>query len=412
MTALYEKKVGEISENFDCKRIPIKASDRAKLEKKFRYFGAQGIIDYVDDYIFDGEYILVAEDGENLRSQKSPVCNLVSGKFWVNNHAHIIRGKDGNSSRYLCYLLNEVDFYRYTSGSAQPKLTKENLKAISLRVHAPSDQQKIAKVLSTLDAKIALNNQINAELEAMAKLLYDYWFVQFDFPMTAAQAAALGKPELEGHPYKTSGGKMVFNPTLKREIPEGWEVDNILRMSDLGGGGTPSKEQPSYWNGNIPFFTPTDAEPVPFLLDTEDHITDEGNEKSSTRVYPNGTLFLTARGSVGKVMITVGEMAMSQSCYALVPHSGISSHFLYFQTQWLMDYLKVKSSGSVFRSIVTNDIKYSPTIVPPKSIIEEYADKTQSSFDQIQNNQKQNQELTELRDWLLPMLMNGQVTVG
>jgi type I restriction enzyme S subunit len=314
---------------------------------------------------------------------------------------------------YVYYSLkNQYSNLRNLSSGVRKNLNSGDIKgfAIALPETLP-DQQKIAKVLSTLDAKIELNNRINAELEAMAKLLYDYWFVQFDFPMTAEQAAALGQPHLEGQPYKSSGGKMVFNETLKREIPEGWRGDNIMALSKLGGGGTPSKTRPEYWNGEIPFFTPTDAKPEPFLLKTEDYITKEGHEKSSTRVYPAGTLFLTARGSVGKVMITSAKMAMSQSCYALVPNEGVSSQFLYFHFQRLIHYLKVKSSGSVFKSIVTNDIEFSPMVIPDTSILENFNAITNPMFEKILNNQKQNQELTQLRDWLLPMLMNGQVTV-
>ncbi len=403
--------LGELVDNHDNRRVPLSSAQRATLEKLYPYYGAQSVIDYVDNYIFDGEFILVAEDGENLKSQKQKVCQVVTGKFWVNNHAHIISASGKNNTRYLAYLLNLIDFKPYITGSAQPKLTKENLSLIKLTIHEPDAQIKIAAVLSSLDAKIALNHRINGELEGLAKLLYDYWFVQYDFPLSAAQAAALGKPKLAGQPYRTSGGKMLFNPTLKREIPGGWEVDNILAIADLGGGATPSKKSTEFWKGTIPFFTPTDARNEPFCLDTEDHITQEGLSNSSTRLYDEGTLFITARGSVGKAMIISKEMAMNQSCYALIPREGVGCAFLYFHTLSLMGFLHAKSSGSVFKSIVTNDIKFTPAIVPKSEILKEFSTFTEPLFDQILNNQRQNQELTALRDWLLPMLMNGQVRV-
>lgn len=275
-----------------------------------------------------------------------------------------------------------------------------------------SNNEPAIHLLSTLDAKIELNQRINAELEGMAKLLYDYWFVQFDFPISAAQAAVMGKPHLEGKPYRSSGGKMTYHPGLKREIPKGWEVENILAVAELGGGATPSKKKAEFWNGKIPFFTPTDAESEPFCLDTEDHITLEGLSSSSTRLYGEGTLFITARGSVGKAMIISREMAMNQSCYALIPREGVGRAFLYFHTLSLMGFLRAKSSGSVFKSIVTNDIKFTPAIVPQSANLKEFSKFAEPVFNQILNNQKQNQELATLRDWLLPMLMNGQVTVG
>lgn len=183
---LEEKKLEDLVDNYNFQRVPLSSSQRENLEKIYPYYGAQGIIDYVEDYIFDGEFILVAEDGENLKSQKNNVCTFATGKFWVNNHAHIIKANSENDNKYIFYKLNQIDFKRFVTGSAQPKLTKDNLNSIKLNVHKFVEQQKIASVLSTLDEKIALNNQINATLEQMAKTLYDYWFVQFTSPMTTA----------------------------------------------------------------------------------------------------------------------------------------------------------------------------------------------------------------------------------
>ena len=299
-----------------------------------------------------------------------------------------------------------------SSGSKVKHTSPERIYDVQVQLPSPKEQKAIARVLSALDAKIELNQRINAELEGLAKLLYDYWFVQFEFPLSAAQAAALGKPKLAGKPYQASGGKMVYHPELKRMIPEGWKVDNILAIAELGGGATPSKNNASFWNGDIPFFTPTDAKSEPFCLDTEDHITLGGLSKSSTRLYSKGTLFITARGSVGKAMITSREMAMNQSCYALCPRDKVGSEFLYFHTLSLMDYLHAKSSGSIFKSIVTNDIKFTPAIVPEIDNLTRFEEFAEPIFKQILNNQLQTQELAALRDWLLPMLMNGQVAVG
>lgn len=301
---------------------------------------------------------------------------------------------------------------RSASGSKVKHTSPERIYDVQVQLPSPCQQISIANLLSALDEKIEINDKINEELEGMAKLLYDYWFVQFDFPITAAQAAAMGKPHLEGKPYRASGGKMTYNETLKREIPVGWEGGNILAIAELGGGATPSKKVPEFWGGSIPFFTPTDAENEPFCLDTEDHITQRGLGNGATRLYPQGTLFITARGSVGKAMIISRAMAMNQSCYALCPRNGVGSAFLYFHTLSLMDYLHAKSSGSVFNSIVTNDINFTPALVPASQQLTAFNEVTEPMFKSILTHQEQNQHLADLRDWLLPMLMNGQVTVG
>ena len=300
----------------------------------------------------------------------------------------------------------------YHVGLVIPHFKKQDLDTITVPKRSNDEQKAIGDLYFLLSEKIEINNRINEELEGMAKLLYDYWFVQFDFPITAAQSAAMRKPHIKGKPYRASGGKMIYNEALKREIPDGWEGGNILAISEIGGGATPSKKAPEFWGGEVPFFTPTDAKSEPFCLDTEDHITQLGLGNSATRLYPQGTLFITARGSVGKAMIISRAMAMNQSCYALCPHDGVGSAFLYFHTLSLMDYLHAKSSGSVFNSIVTNDINFTPAVVPAFQQLTSFNEVAEPMFKSILTHQEQNQQLTKLRDWLLPMLMNGQVTVS
>lgn len=289
---------------------------------------------------------------------------------------------------------------RLTSTGSKVKHTSpERIYAVIAPLPKVDEQQKIAAVLSALDAKIDCNNRINAELEAMAKTLYDYWFVQFDFPDT------------NGQPYKSSGGKMVYNATLKREIPEEWKDSSILAIADLFGGGTPTKKKPEYWSGDIPFFTPTDADGTIFKLSTADCITDAGLKGSSTKLFGKHTVFITARGSVGKLVLTGVDMAMNQSCYALRGKPKVHHVFLFFLAKEMIHHLQVKSSGSVFDSIVSNDIELTKLAIPSGDVIQKFALVVEPMFARMANNTKENQQLAELRDWLLPLLMNGQVTV-
>lgn len=286
-----------------------------------------------------------------------------------------------------------------SSGSIMASLNQKVLDRLPIWLPKTAEQKKIAAVLSALDAKIDCNNRINAELEAMAKTLYDYWFVQFDFP------------DANGKPYKSSGGKMVYNATLKREIPAGWDDSSILAVADLLGGGTPTKKKPEYWNGDIPFFTPTDADGTIFKFSTADYITDEGLKGSSTKLFGKHTVFITARGSVGRLVLAGVDMAMNQSCYALRAKAGISHVFLFFLAKELIHHLQVKSSGSVFDSIVSNDIELTKLAIPKGEVIEKFAAVVEPAFEKIANNIKENHQLAQLRDWLLPLLMNGQVTI-
>ena len=308
------------------------------------------------------------------------------------------------TSEYLLYSFLSPDlqyqFRRHnSSGSTVSHIRVPDCLKFEIPLPALDEQIRISAVLSAIDTKIDCNNRINAELEAMAKTLYNYWFVQFDFP------------DANGKPYKSSGGKMIYNTTLKREIPDGWRDSNILALANLFGGGTPTKKNPAYWGGKIPFFTPTDADGNIFKFATADYITEKGVNDSSTRLFPECTVFITARGSVGRLVLSGVDMAMNQSCYALCAKSGISYVYLYFLAKELIHHLQVKSSGSVFDSIVSNDIELTFLAIPEKSIVSSFGRFLKPVFEKIANNTKENQELCQLRDWLLPMLMNGQVTI-
>jgi type I restriction enzyme, S subunit len=335
-------------------------------------------------------------------TQKALIREKEAGYF-CGTGCLLVRPGEKIDSEFLTYHLstpsNQNWIVRHAVGATMPNLNTAILSDVPLRVPNKIIQRKIAAILSTLDAKIDCNNRINAELEAMAKTLYDYWFVQFDFP------------DANGKPYKSSGGKMVYNPILKREIPVGWKDSNILDVADLLGGGTPTKKMPEYWNGQIPFFTPTDADGSVFIFSTADSITKEGLAMSSTKLFEKNTVFITARGSVGKLVLAGVDMAMNQSCYALRAKSSINYSYLFFLAKELIHHLEVKSSGSVFDSIVSNDIELTNLAIPDVAVVNKYALVVEPAFERIANNTRENQHLTQLRDWLLPMLMNGQVRV-
>lgn len=154
--------LGELTENFDGRRIPVKEIDRKA--GPYPYYGASGVVDYVNDFLFDGEYLLIGEDGENLRTRQTPIAFIAKGKFWVNNHAHIVRGNHRADTHYLSYVLSQTNIGGYLTGSTMPKLTQGSLN--KLRVICPPlpEQKRIASFLGALDDKIELNRRMNAPL--------------------------------------------------------------------------------------------------------------------------------------------------------------------------------------------------------------------------------------------------------
>lgn len=327
-----------------------------------------------------------------------------SGKYIQSQDVALISCKQDKIDHLFCYYLISSDIVKkqLSAAAQQTKIrhtSPDKIMDCSVWIPEMKLQQKIGKTLYEIDQKIALNTRMNAELEAMAKQLYDYWFVQFDFP------------DENGKPYKSSGGKMVYNPTLKREIPAGWFSSNICQISKILSGGTPSKAVREYWeNGDIPFFGPTDYNGNMYQLRTASCITEAGLSHCASLLFEEGDIIITARGSIGKLVIVGVPMAMNQSCYAL---RSIDKHYeyLYFLTIQLIEYLKIKSNGSVFKSIIASDIEDSILCIAKGDVIEKYCDSVKQMFLQIKKNTEENIHLTHLRDSLLPMLMNGQVTV-
>ena len=395
MSKLTQTTLGEISNNFDNVRVPLSVTEREKLVKKYRYYGAQGVIDYVDNYLLDGEYILVAEDGENLKSQKNNICNFVTGKFWVNNHAHILNASNSHDTKYLYYKLSLVNFKNYVTGSAQPKLTKDNLNSIILHIHKDSEQRRIAAVLSALDAKIDCNNRINTELESMAKTLYDYWFVQFDFP------------DANGKPYKSSGGKMVYNATLKREIPEGWNDGSLWDIARYFNGLAMQKYRP---NGS-------DYLPVIKIREMSEGLSNS-TEKASPDIHQDaiindGDVLFSWSATLDVRIWSRGRGALNQHIFK-VTSDKYPKTFYYFELLGYLAHFKMMAEKrkTTMGHITQDHLKQSKICIPPTDLLCKAHEMIDRIFKKRLVHEKENQELVRLRDWLLPMLMNGQVTVA
>ncbi|WP_298220881.1 restriction endonuclease subunit S [Flavobacterium sp.] len=292
-------------------------------------------------------------------------------------------------------------FYNVATGSTIKNLSLKSIQDFEVPVPEKNIWQGISKILSSLDAKIELNNKVNAELEAMTKTLYDYWFVQFDFP------------DANGKPYKTSGGKMVWNEELKREIPEGWEVKRIKDIAETGSGGTPLKSKKEYFeNGTIPWINSGEVN-ASFIISSKKFITPKGLENSSAKLFKKGTILMAMYGATaGQVSLIDIEASTNQAVCGIMPKDKKLIPYLKFGLHQLYDYLINLSSGSARDNLSQDKIKELYFVIPEDELTEKFYKTANSHFKLILKNLKQNQELASLRDWLLPMLMNGQISVG
>lgn len=406
---LKKYKLGDCVEILDNLRVPLSSVQRKELEKVYPYYGAQGVIDYVDDFIFDGNYILVAEDGNNLKSRNEPVALWASGKFWVNNHAHILGEKNGFDLRYIYYAINNTDIKGYISGSAQPKLNQDNLKKIEILLPTIEAQRSISSILSSIDRKIALNRAINRNLEALAKQLYDYWFVQFDFP------------DENGRPYKSSGGKMVWNEDIQMSIPYGW---NVCRLSDFIG-----KNNTGDWGTDEPSGNSIEIGCIrgADILSLNDlpkrYIKSNKVEKLLTEwdvvieVSGGSPVQATGRSAYitpGVIERNGGNISCSNFCHAFsFKDYRDSAYFFYvwnmFYDNGIMFNYEGKTSG--IKNFMTDVFLANKWINAPKTLIVKFYNVIKEIYAKMDANISENNSLTKQRDELLPLLMNGQVTI-
>jgi type I restriction enzyme S subunit len=282
-------------------------------------------------------------------------------------------------------------------------------------IHFPNisrqDQKKLSATLTALDAKIALNHRLNAELEGLAKLLYDYWFVQYDFPISAAQAKAMGKPSLAGKPYRSSGGPMVFHPQLKREIPKGWQLSTIGETFNTHLGGTPSRKEPTYWNpGEIAWLSSGEKEQL-FVSAPDETISRKGLANSAATLLPAGTVILSIVRHIRASILAI-EAATNQSVLGIRETATIKHCFIYPLIMGEIPRYMILRTGAQQPHINKGTVDETPLIIPLEEILKAYTTIAAPIFEQIQTLHQQSHHLAQLRDWLLPMLMNGQVRVG
>lgn len=268
---------------------------------------------------------------------------------------------------------------------------------MNISVPEIKEQIEIINVLSSIDDKIELNNAINKNLEEMAQSLFKRWFVDFEFPNE------------NGEPYKSSGGE--FEESELGLIPKGWSVGTATDIFNVQSGGTPKTGNAEYWNGDILFFTPKDCKDSFYVINTEKKTTGVGLSKCNSKLYKVGTVFITARGTVGKLSIAGREMAMNQSCYALVATKGFTQKYIFLQTQLLINVIKKNASGAVFDAITVSTFESLKVVLPSIELVAEFDKVVDGIFKCILKNINENQILLESRDTLLPKLMSGEVRV-
>ena len=365
-------------------------------------YGGNGVLGYCSDSNFEN-VLIIGRVGVYCGS-----VHIEESKCWISDNAIAGLPKKSSYNYYNYYLLKSLQLNNKQVGSSQPLLTQDILNNIGVQIEFDKEKQKrLVASLLAIDQKIELNNRINAELEAMAKTLYDYWFVQFDFPNE------------EGKPYKSSGGKMVYNSILKREIPEGWNVDRLQSYINFKRGISYKSNEISDIKGKEFLNLNSFSLKGEFKIEGTKYFIGKYNQES---LVSSGGLVVAitdvTRNAdiIGKAFIVpnIFEDGALISCDVVsITSERLNKFYLeqLFNSTYYHSYIKYYASGTLVLHLNLNGINWFNAILPPVGLLNQFEEFCKPILKKKAVILKENKQLIELRDWLLPMLMNGQVTV-
>jgi type I restriction enzyme S subunit len=350
--------------NLDRRRVPVRGSDRKP--GPFPYYGASGIVDYVDDFIFEGLHLLVAEDGENLRSRKVPVAFLADGKFWVNNHAHVLQANDENDTRYISYALEASDLSGYITGSVQPKLNQAALNSVLLPAPPLAEQRAIAATLGALDDKIGSNGRVQT-------LSLDLALAHFD-----RLSGACGQMKLA-------------------------EIAQVVL------GGTPSKSRADYWQGGtVPWLNSGTANQQ-VILEPSAYITDTALRESAAKLMPSGATVIAITGAtLGQVALLGIEASGNQSLVGIWSDDSSLNTWLHFAVRRSITELVKTATGAAQQHVNKGDVENLTIPVPSADTLRHWASLAEPLVARALVAGRENAGLTALRDVLSPELLSGR----
>lgn len=357
----------EITLNYDKKRIPLSAMERTKRQGAFRYFGAQGVIDYVDDYIFDGKYLLIAEDGENLKSKRQNIAQIVEGKFWVNNHAHIVQCNEKCILEYLAYLINGKDVSGYITGSAQPKLSQANLNAMEFDIPSIREQQNILSILLPIEQKIRINKEINNNLADLLQTIYQKRFGNFNSDITQGTLSDICSYSRD----KVSVASLDVNTYFSTE--------NML----------PGKAGAS------------EATSLPTTSQT-------------TACGKGDTLVSNIRPYFKKIVYCENECGCSTDVLCFKPiHTKYAAYlFCTLYADKFFTFMVAGSKGTKMPRGDKQQLMTYPVVLPSDDELDDFNALALPILAQIHTNRGENKRLSATRDTLLPKLMSGELDVS
>jgi type I restriction enzyme S subunit len=360
----------------------------ARVDGEYPVMSSSGVSGYHNEFKKDGEGLVTGRYGTLGEFY------YVNGKYWPHNTALYVTDFKGNYPKYVYFLMKSLSFLKRSDKSTVPGIDRNDLHEFKVPYIAGQQQKFIADALFLIEEKIELNKKINTELENLAKTIYNYWFVQFDFPNT------------EGKPYKTSGGEMEWNDELKKEIPKGWKAVLLKDKLEFDRGVEPGS--------NKYFETPNEEVLIPFYkVGSMDGNADVWIEKevANGAICKEDDILLSLDGSVGRIAIGLNGAYSSGIRKVYQKEGYFPKSYIYFllHSQEIQQTIKKNATGSnILHAAKALDYMIAPY---NENIVRKYNGVSKPIFEKILLIKRENQELIKLRDFLLPLLMNGQVKV-
>lgn len=314
---------------------------------------------------------------------------------------------------YLMMWFRRSEFDRYarymSHGTVRELFGWQEMCDVELPVPSIEKQREIVHEYNVVNDRIALNEQLIQKLEDTAQAIYKQWFVDFEFPISKEYAESIGKPELEGRPYKSSGGEMAFSNELEKEIPSIWANGVISDLGDIAGGSTPSTLNENYWNGDIPWLSPKDISKSgnKFIEKTEKSITELGLSKSSTVILPEDTVLFTSRAPIGMIAINTIKLCTNQGFKSVIPKANFYREYIYFYLKNNTDYISGQGSGTTFTEVSGAIMKQCYALIPCKPTLVIYSLLTEKIFSHQLNKERENTILKNILSLVHTKLVTG-----
>ena len=381
--------IGELLINRDGERKPVSLAIRSKQKNKvYDYYGAAGVIDKVDNYLFDECLLLIGEDGANLLSRNKNNAFLADGKYWVNNHAHVLDAIDKFILSYVAIVINSMKLDDYITGSAQPKLSQDNLNKIPIILPPLNEQKRIVTELERWFALIDHIEQGKVDLRETVKQTKSK-ILDLAIHGKLVPQDPNDEPAIELLKRINPDFTPCDNGHYPFEIPNVWQWCTINDISEVITGSTPSKNNIEYYGGNFPFYKPTDLDTGRHVMKASEYLTEKG--KSVSRIIPPKSIAICCIGSIGKTGYIEVEGTTNQQINTIVPKKNLLNSVYGYYT-CISDYFvnKLINSSSAITISIINKSKLQSVIfpLPPLAEQQRIVQKIEELFSELDNIQK------------------------